>query len=305
MQKGATIPYNILLLVLMSFFAYANGFGQASVNAQLNSNSILMGEQVKLNVQVSVPVDKPVTSWYNLPDTFNHIEILNRSNIDSAIEGSVKIYQQHFTITSFDSGIWKFPSIDIISDNKKVSAAPLDITIVPAKLKDSTYHDIREIIGVPVEKTPWWYWVAGALSLVLLGVLVWLWIKNSKAKPTAIKQDGSKLSPLEEAIQKLRDLRSQELPEKGEWKKYYSTLGDVLKAYTEKKYHAGYFQKTTDEILIHLNQKLSKEALGEVAETLRISDAVKFARYQPELTQASPSINNIEKTIKSLDSLKQ
>jgi len=305
MRKGATIRYRILLLIFIGVVTYTNGFGQASVKAQLSSNSILMGEQVKLNVQVSVPVDKPVTLWYNLPDTFNHIEILNRSNIDSAIEGSVKTYQQHFTVTSFDSGIWKFPSIDIISDNKKITAAPLEITIVPAHLKDSTYHDIREIIDVPVEKTPWWYWVAAALSLVLLGVLIWLWIKNRRAKPTVIKQEVSKFSPLEEAMQKLQELRLQSLPDKGEWKKYYSALGDILKLYSERKYHAGYFQKTTDEVLIQLNQKLSKQALGEVAETLRISDAVKFARYQPELTQASVSINNIEKTIKTLDSLKQ
>jgi len=275
-----------------------------SVKAALSNNRILMGDQVKLNVQVAVPVGTPVNQWYNLPDTFNHIEVLNRSKIDSAIEGSIKTYNQTFTITAFDSGIWNIPVLNIVAGNTEASSVATDLTVVPVQLKDSAYHDIRDIIDVPVARTPWWYWVAAVLSAILLGVLIWLWLKSRKGKPIKLVQDKSALSALEEALKQLRDLKLQGLPEKGEWKKYYTSLTTIFKAYNERKYHMGAMQKTTDELLLSLEPKLFRKQLGEVAEALRISDAVKFARYEPEIQQASQSITDIEKALKELDALK-
>lgn len=307
MQKGKNIKYYITLLLSIGCI-WLNAFSQTgapSVKMLLSNNRILPGEQIKLKVQVITPVDKPITLWYNLADTFNHMEVLNRSEIDSAIDGSVKTYNQTFTITAFDSGIWNIPVLDITAGNKKVSSAPADLTVIPVQLKDSTYHDIREIIDVPVEKTPWWYWVAAALSAILLGVLIWLWIQSRKRKPVVTTQAKSSLTALEDALRELQELQTQALPEKGEWKKYYSALTTIVKTYAERKFQTGYLQKTTDEILVAFDPKLSRDTLGETAETLRIADAVKFAKYQPEIKQASLSIQHIEKTIKALDNIKQ
>lgn len=307
MQKAGNIRYYIATLISIScvWFNASAQTGEPSVKVLLSNNHILIGEQIKLNVQVTTPVDKPITQWYNLPDTFNHIEVLNRSTIDSVRDGSIKTYNQTFTITAFDSGVWNIPVVEIMAGDKKASSPPADLTVVPAQLKDSSYHDIREIISVPVEKTPWWYWVAAALSAILLGVLIWLWIKSRKGKPAVIKESKLSLSALEEAMRQLRELQIQGLPEKGEWKKYYSALTAIIKTYAERKFQNGFLQKTTDEILVSLDPKLSRETLGETAETLRIADAVKFAKYQSDIQQTSLSMQRIEKTIKELDTVKQ
>jgi hypothetical protein len=307
MQKAGNIKYYITTLISIGcvWFSASAQTGEPSVKVLLSNNHILIGEQIKLNVQVTTPVDKPITQWYNLPDTFNHIEVLSRSTIDSIRDGSVKTYNQTFTITAFDSGVWNIPVVEIMAGNTKTASQLSDLTVVPAQLKDSSYHDIREIINVPVEKTPWWYWVAAALSAILLGMLIWLWIKSRKGKPAIIKESKSSLSALEEAMRQLRELQMQGLPEKGEWKKYYSVLTTIFKIYAERKFPNGFLQKTTDEILVSLDPKLSRETLGETAETLRIADAVKFARYQPDIIQASLSMQLIEKTLKELDNVKQ
>lgn len=276
----------------------------ATINAALQQPQLLMGEQTKLVVQTKTPVDKPVAQWFNLPDTFNHLEILHRSPIDSIIDGNTKIYNQTFIITGFDSGSWIIPPLIINSGNRSSSSAPLELTIIPAKLRGNTYNDIRDIIDMPEQQMPWWYWVLGTLAIIIAGTLVWWWLKRKKLTPAVIPVHKSSLPLLEEALQRLRQLKVQSLPEKKEWKQYYSELTDVFKTFSVGKFHDGALQKTTDELLIEMNHHLSKEDLSELAETLRIADAVKFAKYQPEITRSYVDIDIMERILKKLDSLK-
>ncbi len=277
---------------------------EASINATLKQPQLLMGEQTQLAVQVNVPIDKPIAQWFNLPDTFNHLEVLQRSPLDSSITGNTKIYYQTFTITGFDSGLWVIPPLEIITGNKKITSAPLELIIVPAKLTGAAYNDIRDIIDVPVKNTPWWYWALIFLGIAVVLGLIWWWIKQKRIRPVVSRDRETVLPLLEEAMQKLRQLKAQHFPEKNEWKKYYTELTDVFKTFNEGKFQNGTLKKTTDEILITMSQYLSKEALGELAETLRIADAVKFAKYQPDITRSAMDIEIIEKNLKKLDTIK-
>ncbi|MCC6288019.1 MAG: hypothetical protein IT249_09045 [Chitinophagaceae bacterium] len=304
MKKGANIK--TILVILVCSFCTTCLFAQpgVTINATLKQPQLLMGDQTQLVVQTKTTIDKPITQWFNLPDTFNHIEIIGRSPVDSSLEGNTKIYNQSFTVTGFDSGVWVVPPLVVHAGNIQAGSAPLELTIVPATLRDSTYHDIRDIIEVPQEKTPWWYWVLAILSVILLGVLAWLWWKQRKQKPAVAPVNRSALPLLEEALQRLSKLKAQDFPAKGEWKKYYTELTDIFKTYNEGKFHDGSLQRTTDELLMLVNQRLSKDVLSELAETLRIADAVKFAKYQPDVTRSTIDIDVVEKNVKQLDSMK-
>lgn len=294
----------LLCNFLLAHIASAQSQG-ISVKALLNRSQVVLGEQVEYKIEVRTPVEQPVTKWLEMPDTINHLEILKRGPVDSSIDGSVKTYTQLFTITGFDSGRWVIPSRAITISNKVHASDSVAIIIVPAPLKDSTYHDIRDIIAVPEEKTPWWYWVAAVLSILALAVLIWLWIKSRSKKQLVVPSNTSKLSPLEEALQQLRQLEIGGLTDKGEWKKYYSVLTDIFKRYIFRRFGTSALQKTTDELLVAVSSMLNKENLGIAAEALRISDAVKFAKYEPAKEQSVLSLKNIESTIKELDLLKQ
>lgn len=303
MKKGSCIyksTCSIIGYLLTCGIAFAQ---QASVNAVLNKDRLLIGEQVKLDLEYKLPVGAPVSGLFNLPDTFNHLEIINRSPIDSSLEGGVKTYRQSFTITGFDSGVWVVPPVSLIVDKQKIRSQPLSIAVIPVHLSDSTYHDIREIIDVPVQESNWWYWIAGALSLVLLGILIWLWLRSRKHKPATLKAMEVKGSALEEALQRLQELKKAGYTDRKEWKLYYSTLIGIFRNYTERKYHLGFLQKTTDEILFVLHERLSREMMGELADVLRVADAVKFAKYQPQVNRADLDFEIIEKTITKIDSI--
>lgn len=294
----------LIILLLGCVYIFPAQSQDAAINATLQKPQLLMGDQTQLLVQTKTPVDKPVVQWFNLPDTFNHLEILHRSPVDSVLNGNTKIYTQSFTITGFDSGVWVIPPLVIRAGNKKASSAPLELTIVPAKLTDSTYHDIRDIIAVPEQNTPWWYWALIALAVIIAGAVVWWWLQQRKNKPAAGPALKSSLPLLEEALQRLARLKAQHLPEKGEWKIYYTELTDIFRSFTNSRFHDGALQKTTDELLITMDQHLSKDILSELAETLRIADAVKFAKYEPETTRSFLDIDVIEKILKKLDSVK-
>ena len=296
----------MLALPVTCFFFTGTVLAQtSSVKASLNRDHVLIGEPVELKIEVKTTAGLPLIQWFNLPDSFNHLEILNRSPVDSVAEASVTTYRQTFTITGFDQGIWMIPALGVSINKKIVYTDSLALTIVPVQLKDSTYHDIREIIDVPDAGTPWWYWVAGILSLSALGTLVWLWIKSRRAKPVAAGVHASTRSPLQEALSNLRALESGPLANNAEWKKYYSELTGIFKIFIERRFNSPALQKTTDELLLMLNSMMDRQMVSETAEALRISDAVKFARYQPGKDTASASLYTIEKAIRALDHLKQ
>lgn len=303
MKKGCSL-YKAVVLIIGYLSASGIGFAQqASVGAVLNKDRLLMGEQVRLDIEYKIPAGAPISGWVNLPDTFNHLEVINRSPIDSAQEGGIKTYHQSFTITGFDSGVWTIPPVSLMADKQKLSTKPLTLSVISVQLTDSTYHDIRDIIDVPVEETHWWYWIAAALSLVLLGVLVWLWLRSRKHLPITLKPTEPRGSALEEALRQLQELKKTGYMERGEWKRYYSTLAEIFKNYNERKYRLGFPQKTTGEILVVLHERLPKDMLSELAGTLRVADAVKFAQYLPEVNRAASDFDTIEKTIKKIDSL--
>ena len=276
-----------------------------SIKASLNRDHVLIGEPMELKVEVKTGSALPVTKWVNLPDSFNHLEVLSRSPVDSVTAAGATIYRQSFTITGFDPGAWMIPALNITINKKVVYTDSLPVTIVPVALKDSTYHDIREIIDVQDAKTPWWYYLTGIVSLIALGALVWLWLKRNTGKRPTVGGHAHVLSPLEEALGRLRQLETEQPIAKEEWKNYYTTLTDIFKTYIERKFNIPALQKTTDEVLLFLNSRGGKQMLNGAAEALRISDAVKFARYRPPGEQAALSLHAIEKTIKELDHLKQ
>ncbi len=309
-MKGREIiktgTWKILSILIIVFVSPGFLFSQnsTSIKSSLDRNQVLLGEQVNLSVEIKTPAAKPVTKWYNLPDSFHHLEVLSRSQVDSTEEAGIRTYRQSFVLTGFDSGQWVIPRLSVSISKKTYKSDSIFLGVLPVQLSDSAYHDIREIIIVPDKKIPWWYWLAGAFSLVLLGVLVYLWLKSFRKAAT--KAAGiSAISPLEEALAALEQLHSEGLPERGAYKTYYSRLSDIFKKFLSRRFQMRAMQSTTGELLMLLAHKMGKESLSKLAETLRIADAVKFAKYQPAHTQAAEAFETIRNTIRILDSQKE
>ncbi|HKJ79618.1 MAG TPA: hypothetical protein VKA10_08785, partial [Prolixibacteraceae bacterium] len=102
------------LLVILGFvlFMHAASAQRIKATASLDSTNILLGDQVKLFLEVDHPKNVEI-EFPTVPDSMvnNHIEVLERSGIDTFELDNEEFQKQiqSYTITSFDSGSWRIP----------------------------------------------------------------------------------------------------------------------------------------------------------------------------------------------------
>ncbi len=278
-----------------------------SLSTSIDKKEILIGEHLHYKVEASFPANAYKLNWLGIPDSIDHFEMVERQKTDSSENGGMLNVKRLIIITSFDSGVWTIPSFvinfDPLTGNTalklftdsiqiNVSYSPMDST--------KTFHDIKTIIEVK-DEWPFWMWIAAGLSALLLVGLIYYLVKNLiKKKPQAVFT--SKLSPLEEAMQSLNELQMQQLLAKGEVKQFYSKLSDIFKRYISRKTSSDFFSLTTDEILMRVSEiNISKENNVLIANSLRMSDAVKFAKYLPGKPDSETAFLDIKKIIQLTD----
>jgi hypothetical protein len=296
----------LLIFLLLSFMVNAQ---PPSISTSIDKKAILIGEHLSYKVEASIPSNAYKLNWLSIPDSIDHFEMVERPKTDSSVNGDMLTTKRLITITSFDSGVWTIPSFVVNFDplngdtafNLFTDSIQINVTWSPMD-STKTFHDIKTIIEIK-DEWPFWMWVAAALSALLLIVLIYYLVKNLiKKKPQPVFK--SKLSPLEEAMQSLNELQKQQLLSKGEVKQFHSKLSDIFKRYISRKTGSGLFSLTTDEILIRVNEiNINKENSALIANTLRMSDAVKFAKYLPGSPESKSALLDIKKVIQRTDQL--
>lgn len=275
------------------------------VKASIDKNEILIGEQIKLSVEAKLAQGNFQASLPVLPDSMEHFEIVNKTKADSVYSnGQLSAIRQVFTITSFDSGKWVIPPVKM-NFKPAGNGAPLSFytdsfpVSVSFSLSDTTSQlkDIKPIREA--EKVSYfWYWVAaGILLLILIGLLIWFYRNWKKNKSTSSVFEA-RLSPFEEAMQELNNLKKINTTSPEEIKLYHTKLSDILKRYLSRKDKIMHLNKTTGDILMLLSGRdLDKTIISDAASALRCGDAVKFAKYIPSADENEQSLQSIKKVI--------
>jgi hypothetical protein len=85
------------------------------------------------------------------------------------------------------------------------------------------------------------------------------------------------------AFRELEKLKSEELWQKGEIKRYYTTLTEILRQYLENRYRVFSLELTTFETLEALVKTGFKKngSYNDLKSVLTGADLVKFAKYNP------------------------
>ena len=299
-----------ILIFIVFVFATGKIFAQPVIRTSVDKNSILIGEDLKYRVEANFPVNSYMISWPSLPDSFNHFEIVSRGRVDSVEKNGMLTCTQTLTLTSFDSGKTTIPSFPVgfsplqtdTTLNIFTDSIPVNVTYSPLD-STKTFHDIKSIIDVK-EEFDWLFWgLIGFLVLVLIGIaifVIWYFKKHKKTKQVFY----SKVSPVDEAMKSLDDLRKEGLLNKGEGKQFHIRLTDIFKRYISRKTGKNMMNKTSSEILLALNETLlTKEDTSLIANALRMSDAVKFAKYIPPVSESEYSLDDTKTVIGKFDKL--
>ncbi|HXB07307.1 MAG TPA: hypothetical protein VNW04_09330 [Puia sp.] len=272
----------------------------AIVKATIDKDSILIGQPIQLMLEATVPDNIPFT-WPAV-DSLPHFEWLEKGKPDTSVRPGQRYYRQYFTITSFDSGRWTIPRLTFLAGTKKVMTDSIRITIGYSKIDPAKdFHDIKDIIDIPNPWARWIPWIIGAVTGLSLILVFWL-VSKRKIIKRLITRQMPRLSPLEEAMQHLDELAKQQLSLNGAIKVYYTRLDEIFRVYLFRRMGISSLAETSEELITQLRSSpLQPTQFDSLAETLRMSDFVKFAKYQPGITESDHHYHVIRTSILALE----
>jgi hypothetical protein len=288
-------------IAVFFFFLLTCSFinGQVSIRATADKDKILIGEPVTISVDAYVPPGARV-SWFP-PDSIPHFEVMNRTPVDTAshIDGK-KVYQV-LTITSFDSGRWQLPAFQVLVEGRPYYSDSLTIDVAFASFDPKEdYRDIKEIIEVASPSLSIMPWILGAVSVISL-LIIFLLLRKRKYASPPVKEVSAGLSAYDEAMQALAQLRKNGIAEGGE-KGYYSAMNDILRRYLARQFTISTFERTNEELIIQLSGlNIPKESFIILAQSLRMSDFVKFAKYRPSEEDNKSNLDTVRSFIEILE----
>ena len=299
----------LLFTCIFQFFISDYSLGQVSdLSATVDKQNILIGEQIRYHVTISIPDHAYRLSWFNVPDSFGTFVVVSSGKIDSSLANGQQHFSQELILTSFDSGSRVIPPLEFQVDplandsNYRFFTDSFRVNVGYSPMDSvKTFHDIKNIIEVE-RRWPWWLWpLVGFLTLlIILAIIFRKKLFGKKEKPAAIID--AKLSPFEEAMKSLDNLGKQPVSEDRQVKEFHMQLSGIFKRYYTRVTNVNKQQMTSDELLMELNQSpLGKNEVTKFANCLRMGNAVKFAKFIPAEHESRECLEDTKNMIRQMN----
>jgi hypothetical protein len=302
-KKIAHIP----VWVFIFLFTTQNGFSQnaVSVKAGINRNKILIGEPIRLTLESKVPANADVV-WFPT-DSISHFEFVQKGKIDSVINGDQKSFRQDIIVTSFDSGTQIIPRLSLSVNGVAYLTDSARVEVGFSRFDpQKDYHDIKDIVDVENPDAKYFAWAVAAFTILSVAMVAYFVQRRRITKEVEKQIAISKLTPYEEAIKSLEELKKQQLAENGQVKLYYTRLNDILRQFVLRKLNIASMVKTNEELILQLKQlDISNEQFTQLAQSLRMSDFVKFAKYLPGENDNEKNFSIIQSSVELLNTIEK
>jgi hypothetical protein len=278
-------------LFLLLIFAVSANAQRIKATASIDSTNILLGDQVKLFLEIDHPKTVEVT-FPSVPDTLiEYIEVLDRSEIDT-FETDDETFQkqiQSFLITSFDSGSYRIPpfwfkiDLDGRLDSVPSNGVTLNVHTIPI---DTTRGptDIKYPYDAPVTLKEVIPYILGAILILAILFFIFYAIKRKKNnQPIFVIPKKPKEPAHIIALRELDRIKQEKLWQQGKTKQYYSEVTETLRKYIEDRFDIPAMEQTSDETLDSFKYRrdlLKEKTFENLSRILKLADLVKFAKYR-------------------------
>lgn len=293
--RGGTGRF-VIYITLLVFCAQPSFAQNVQVAAHLDSNSILIGEQVHLHLSAFYNLHNGLLKiqWPAIGDSLTgKVHVVSRSKVDTIVGDSTHTEQQlqkeDILITSFDSGYYAIPPFRFIVNGDTehpLVTEPIMLTVHTVAVDTNKgIRDIKGPLSAPwsiLEILPWLGFGAAVLAAIaLLVYFIRRYMKNRKVEPVIIK--APPIEPHIKALKTLEELPGRKLWQEGKIKEYHSVISDTLRIYIQERFGIGAPEMITSEIMQALRR-------SEIANTpnylylqqiLLLADLVKFAKEKP------------------------
>jgi hypothetical protein len=305
------------LLVLFALILFQSCFVSAQtlkINARFDSTSILIGDQVKLHLEVDQPKNAKVKFPVFTDTITGKIKVVKTFPADTSKNGDNLHIRKDFLITSFDSGYnyiapLAFPfEIGQIKDTIRSTSLFLLVFTMP----NDTAKDIRDI--KPPYKAPFtiaeiWLFIVIGAGVLLLAFAIWYFVKKYRKEPIFGYKKPTE-PPHVIALRDLDNLRGEKLWQQNKVKQYYTRLSEIIRVYIEQRYEINALEMISDEIIDALKNQMIDDinSIDLLRSMFATADLVKFAKLQPLpneneicLLNAYQFVNNTKQVLSVMD----
>jgi len=283
---------NIVLLILLSGNIYTLKAQKVTVNASIDSTHILVGDQLKILLEIEKPKNLAI-QFPAIADTFSsHLEVVKRSKIDTiklADKDREKLTQKIF-ITSFDSGMHQIPPFYFkMKDGKRLdSAATRMLAFQVHGMKIDTTKgpvDIKTPYSAPVSLKEIIPYILGIILIAAILFFIFYYIKWKKKNVPFFSKPAKPAEPAHLiALRELDRIKVQKLWQQEKIKQYYSEVADTIRTYIVNRFDIPAMEFTSSETIgtfRHNKELVDEKSLDQLQHILSLADLVKFAKYTP------------------------
>jgi hypothetical protein len=153
-------------------------------------------------------------------------------------------------------------------------------------------RDIKPPLEVP--QALLLYFMGAAVILGFITVSAWFYLRK-KPQTLPVPEDEEVDTPLphEVAYKQLAAIETSDLLKRGDMETYHIQIAYVVREYISARYQIPALELTTTALLhAMLRAQISAQCVARVQQLLANCDMVKFATYQPELSEASNRVTD-------------
>ena len=270
------------------------------IKASVSRDRILIGEPVVLKLEAEMP--KNVESGWFRVDSIEHFEYLLPPVKDTQINALTILFKELHTLTSFDSGSWTIPRYVITINNNRylTDSIKIDVGYSPAD-PSQPYHDIKDIVEVQETDQLYINYIIALITALAIAALIWL-LRRKKKVAGLSAAAGPLLTPYEKANAGLKALQASGIPAGGQLKQFYIKLNDILRNYLRDQQLVTKPDASNEQLVVGVKSYLDNETVYRLAQSLRLTDAVKFARYEPGSEETEQVLNGVKESIDIIES---
>ncbi len=287
----------VLLAALVGcFFIVTRAQAQVIVEAHADTASILIGEQIQLSVKCTVNAKQQVAfpQFHPQQELTKGVEVVSCGRIDTLQlnEGRRLQLTRRYTVTSFDSALYRIPPFQVKVDGKTYQSRGnigLKVNTVAVDLKHpEKFNGPHDVVEQPFEWS--WLFLLSVVGCVLI-LLVIIALAIRLTDPRLITRKVVIMPPTPAhvtAINNINQIKSKTATTDS--KQYYMELTETLRSYIQSRFNFNAREMTTSEIVENLCQMGNEAALAELKNVLLTADLVKFAKHTTTLPEQDRSL---------------
>lgn len=273
---------------------------QVSVQANMDSIQILIGEQAHMYVEVVAQKGATIV-WPQLkPKSYfvPGVEIISVSDADtSTLDNNMVKVKREITLTSFDNKLYPLPGVKVKVNGKSYSANSLALKVLTVDV--DTVHPNQFYPPKDVQDNPfsWSDWQ----SIICVGVLLWLMVAALFYLLVRLKQNKpiithiriiKRIPPHKKALNAIEKIKAERMQTSEDQKTYYTQLTDTIRQYIEERFGFSAKEMTSTEIIDHLQAHGDQTMIAELRELFTTADLVKFAKHSTLINENDMNLVN-------------